>query len=70
VTLGSKGKLLEFFNDKLTTDSTNLISKLSDLEDVDVTLATTNYQMSQVVYKASLQVSATILQTNLLDFLK
>lgn len=70
VTVGEKSKMLGFLNSKLTTDNTNLTSRLSTIEDVDITSESTNFMMDQMVYNASLSISSTILQHSLIDFLK
>ncbi|MDR3645348.1 MAG: flagellar hook-associated protein FlgL [Clostridia bacterium] len=70
VGLGEKSNMLTFLGDKNQTDTLNQQSRLSELQDVDVTKAITEYQMRQMVYQASLSVGAKILQSSLIDFLK
>jgi flagellar hook-associated protein 3 FlgL len=70
VVVGEKSKLLDYIGNKLTDDNTNLTSRLSTIADVDVTQESTNYQMDQMVYQASLSIGSTILQHSLIDFLK
>jgi flagellar hook-associated protein 3 FlgL len=70
VVVGEKSKLLDYIGNKLIDDNTNLTSRLSSIADVDITQESTNYQMDQMVYQASLSIGSTILQHSLIDFLK
>jgi flagellar hook-associated protein 3 FlgL len=70
VVIGEKSKMLGFLGTQLTSESTNLTTSLSGVEDADVTAAMTNFSMSQMVYQASLQISSDVLQNSLIDFLK
>lgn len=70
VTIGEKSKLLGFMSNKLTNDNTNLTTRLSAVEDIDVTAEYSKYLVDQQVYNASLSVGSNILQHSLFDFLK
>jgi len=70
VVIGSKSKMLDFLSEKMTTDNTNLTTRLSTIEDIDTTEAMLNYSVSQMVYNASLSISSQVLQHSLIDFLK
>lgn len=70
VDLGDRSSMISFLSDKLTNDNLNLTQKLSDLQDTDITLAATNYQVSQMVYDSSLAISSHVLQKSLIDFLR
>jgi flagellar hook-associated protein 3 FlgL len=68
--LGEKSKMLSFLSDKNETETSNQQERLSQLQDVNITEAVMNYETRHVVYEASLSVSAKILQTSIIDFLK
>ena len=50
--------------------SVNLTGLLSQVKDVDMASAITNFSMAQVVYQASLKASAQTMQISLLDYLR
>lgn len=70
VSIGEKENMLDYLQTKLTDDYTNTTERLSSVEDVDVTLATTNYEMSQMVYQASLSICSNVLQNSIFDYLR
>jgi flagellar hook-associated protein 3 FlgL len=48
----------------------NLTGLLSDVKDVDMAQAITNFSMAQTTYQASLKASAQAMQPSLLDYLR
>lgn len=68
--IGEKSNMLTFLGEQYTNDNQNLTERVSSLEDTDVTLAYTNYEMNQSVYNACLNLASTTLQKSLVDFLK
>ena len=70
VMLGEKSKMLTFLGNNLTSENTNVTTSLSNIEDTDITQASTTYSMDQMAYQASLEISSTVLQHSLIDFLK
>jgi flagellar hook-associated protein 3 FlgL len=52
-----------------TDQNYNMTSILSNAQDVDITEKTVEYSSAQTVYKAALQVSSTVLQKTLMDYL-
>lgn len=67
--IGGKSQMLSFLSDRSTTEKTNQQTVLSNLQDVDVAQAATDYTTQQTVYNATLAVGAKILQKTLFDFL-
>lgn len=65
---GSKQNRLDFTTERLEAENESLEEILSSNEDVDIAEAITNYSTQQTVYQASLSVSASILQTSLVDY--
>lgn len=55
--------------DENTTENTNLTDVLANTDDVDYAKATMNYSEAQMVYQASLQASAKIIQPTLMEYL-
>lgn len=70
VEVGEKTKMIQFMSNKMVTDKYNITTKISDLQDTDITEAIANLKMSQMVYDASLSISSSVLQRSLIDFLK
>jgi flagellar hook-associated protein 3 FlgL len=68
--IGEKTKMLNFLSDKNQTQDVNEQSRLSQVSDVDITQAITDYQMREMVYRASLSIGTKILQPSLIDFMK
>jgi flagellar hook-associated protein 3 FlgL len=74
MTIDSKlGSLKNQFNltqNRLEASNTNLNSFISDLEDVDLTKAITQYNTDEIVYQAALQTISDTLNLSLLNFLE
>jgi flagellar hook-associated protein 3 FlgL len=68
--IGAKTNRLEFVQQRQMSVSTNLTGLLSNVKDVDMAEALTNFSMAQTVYQASLKAGAQALQPSLLDYLK
>lgn len=60
---------LEMTTSTLDTNNTNLTSYLSEIQDVDLTTAITDWYMAQYAYQASLQVSSASMGMSLLNYL-
>src|SRR5260370_23006256 len=68
--VGAKVNRLESLQGTLQSVKVNLSGLLSNVKDVDMAEAITNFSMAQTVYQASLKASAQTLQPSLLDYLK
>jgi flagellar hook-associated protein 3 FlgL len=68
--IGAKANRLDFLKTRLTDVQVNLTGLLSDVKDVDMAQAITNFSMAQTTYQASLKASAQALQPSLLDYLR
>jgi flagellar hook-associated protein 3 FlgL len=68
--VGAKTNRLETLGGRQQAISTNLSGLLSQVKDVDMAEAITNFTMAQNVYQASLKSAAQAMQPSLLDFLK
>jgi flagellar hook-associated protein 3 FlgL len=68
--IGAKTNRLEFIQQRQQAVSTNLTGLLSNVKDVDMAEAITNFSMAQTVYQASLKAGAQTVQSSLLDYLK
>jgi flagellar hook-associated protein 3 FlgL len=67
--IGEKVKFVEFLDDRYASDTLNLQKRQSEVEDVNLAEAYTNYTMAQTTYTAALQMGAKIIQKSLLDFM-
>jgi flagellar hook-associated protein 3 FlgL len=68
--VGAKANRLEFLKSRLSEVQVNLTGLLSEVKDVDMAQAITNFSMAQITYQASLKASAQALQPSLLDYLR
>lgn len=68
--LGARVNRLDALKQRQDSVSVNLTGLLSNVKDVDMAKAITNFSMAQNVYNASLKASAQMMQTSLLDYLK
>ncbi len=67
--LGAKMNRLGFLKERQEDITVNLTGLLSEIKDVDMAEALTNFSMAQAVYQASLKAGARALQPSLLDYL-
>ncbi len=67
--VGARVNRLEALKSRQDSVSVNLTELLSQVKDVDMASAITNFSMAQVVYQASLKASSQLMQTSLLDYL-
>jgi flagellar hook-associated protein 3 FlgL len=67
--LGVREQNLDAMASRLTTETTNLKSLLSDNYDADVTQAASDLSAQQVTYEAALKATAGILKMTLMDYL-
>ncbi len=68
-TVGAKKNYLEFMTDRYTTQKLNLEDKQSQIEDVDLASAIIDYKTNEVAYNAALQMSASVLQKSIFDYM-
>lgn len=68
--IGAKTNRLEFLKSRQSEINVNLTGLLSEVKDVDMAAALTNFAMAQNVYQASLKAGAQALQPSLLDYLR
>jgi flagellar hook-associated protein 3 FlgL len=68
--VGARVNRLDALKQRQDSVSVNLTGLLSNVKDVDMAKAITNFTMAQTVYNASLKASAQMMQTSLLDYLK
>ncbi len=67
--VGARVNRLDALKQRQDGVSVNLTGLLSNVKDVDMAKAITNFSMAQNVYNASLKASAQMMQTSLLDYL-
>ena len=68
--VGARSNRLDFLKTRLTDIQVNLTGLLSEVKDVDMAQAITNFSVAQITYQASLKASAQALQPSLLDYLR
>jgi flagellar hook-associated protein 3 FlgL len=69
-TAGALSNRMTALQNQMSAVQTNMTGLLSQVKDVDMAKAITDFQMSQNVYNASLQAGAKAMQPSLLDYLK
>jgi flagellar hook-associated protein 3 FlgL len=67
--IGARTNRLESLKQRQDSVGVNLTGLLSQVKDVDMAAAITNFTMAQTVYQASLKASAQSMQISLLDYL-
>lgn len=68
--LGTKVRTLELYKDDHTRRIEELTSNVSDIEDVDLAQAITDYQSAQTAYQAALQMTSQGSRLSLMDFIR
>jgi flagellar hook-associated protein 3 FlgL len=68
--IGARVNRLEGLQQRQAAVSVNLTGLLSNIKDVDMPAAITNFSMAQTIYQASRKASAQMLQSSLLDYLR
>lgn len=68
--VGVRAKRLEGVLTDATAQELALTSRLSDIEDIDLTRTALEVKLSEVAYQSALATSARVLSTSLLDFLR
>jgi flagellar hook-associated protein 3 FlgL len=68
--VGAKVNRLDFLKSRQSEVNVNLAGLLSQVKDVDMAAAITNFAMGQNVYQASLKAGAQAVQPSLLDYLR
>jgi flagellar hook-associated protein 3 FlgL len=68
--VGAKTNRVQLLQQQQSSAQVRLSSQLSNVKDVDMAQAITNFSMAQNVYQASLKAAAQALQPSLLDYLK
>lgn len=67
--VGSIQKQLKLIKNRLETANMNLMSYLSNVEDVDIAEAITQYNVEETAFKAALRVTSSAIQLNLFSFI-
>jgi flagellar hook-associated protein 3 FlgL len=70
IIVGEKNKFTEMMIERINDDILNFTELLSKNEDVDMAEAIIDLETQEVVYNASLQVGAKVIQQTLVDFIK
>ncbi len=68
--IGSKSQYLEERKNELGLENFEYLQRLSDLEDADLTSSIIFLQQEQIAYQAALSVSAEILKTSIMNFIR
>jgi flagellar hook-associated protein 3 FlgL len=68
--VGARMNRVQLLQSQQSSANTRLSSELSNVKDVDMAQAITNFSMAQNVYQASLKAAGQTLQPSLLDYLK
>ncbi|MDL2288416.1 flagellar hook-associated protein FlgL [Oscillospiraceae bacterium OttesenSCG-928-F05] len=68
--VGARQNRLDLYADRYSYDAINYESMRSEVEDLDMEKAITNFSMAEAVYKAALSVGARVIQPTLIDFLR
>ena len=68
--VGNKMKRLESMQEQMDNQSLNMQTFLEDIQGVDIAETTLKLAENQMAYEASLAVSAKIMQTNILEYLR
>lgn len=68
--VGIRAKRLEGVLTDATAQELTLLTRLSDIEDVDLTRTALEVKLSEVAYQSALATSARVLSTSLMDFLR
>jgi flagellar hook-associated protein 3 FlgL len=68
--VGARTNRLDALKERQDSVSVNLTELLSQVKDVDMVAAITNFSMAQTVYQASLKASAQAMQISLMDYLR
>jgi len=68
-TVGAKTNRLDSLQQQMSSVQVTMTGLLSNVKDVDMAQAMTQFSMEQTVYQASLQAGAKVMQQSLLDYL-
>lgn len=68
--IGEKGSFIEFLDERFSLDELNLKKKQNAVEAIDTAQAIMDYKMTEMTYRAALQMGSKILSVSLLDFLR
>lgn len=68
--IGERSNFIEFLDDRLSLDELNLKKKQNAVETVDTAQAIMDYKVTEMTYRAALQMGSKILSVSLLDFLR
>lgn len=69
-TVGAKTNRMNALQNQMSSVQVNMTGLLSNVKDVDMAQAITQFTMAQTVYQASLQAGAKAMQQSLLDYLR
>lgn len=70
VAVGEKSNMLDQISGRLTDDEANLTAALSNSMLTNPVESITNYNMAETIYKESMSMASTVLQSSLFDYLK
>jgi flagellar hook-associated protein 3 FlgL len=68
-TIGAKTNRMDSLQQQMSSVKVTMTGLLSNVKDVDMAQAITQFSMAQTVYQASLQAGAKVMQQSLLDYL-
>lgn len=68
--IGERCNFIDFLDDRLSLDELNLKNKQNSVESIDESEAIMLYKMTEMTYKAALQMGSKMLELSLLDFLR
>ena len=68
--LGSRGARLNLTEERLSGQTDDFTDLMSNNENADLTETVINFNAQKVIYNASLQAGAKVVQNSLLDFLR
>jgi flagellar hook-associated protein 3 FlgL len=67
--IGSKNSYLEFMNNRLDSESSNLLERQSEIEYADPAETVIEYKSQEMAYNAALQMGSKIIQNSIFDFI-
>lgn len=68
--VGAKQNTMDSAKERNTEENFNITEILSETEDINITEKVMEYAVAKMVYTASLQVSASVLQSTLMDYIR
>jgi flagellin-like hook-associated protein FlgL len=68
--IGSQQAIMEFNQERLTSNMTSLKEQQNDLEGLDIEVETTNWKILEAIYGITLQMSATAIPVSIFNYIK